>query len=118
MGLSTNISTGIETSNNLAGTSQPIYNGNHSVYNSWQAFPDVDYPIQSISKLQMRSALNYFNVLKKFEDAVEVCTPEIKQYWLSAFEFNRDDEFLIEMAKKLQLTNRQVDFIFEMGATL
>ncbi len=117
MGLSTNISTSIETSN-LAGTSQPNYNGNNSIYNAWQAFPDVDCPIQSISKLQMRSALNYFNVLKRFEDAVEVCTPEIKQYWISAFEFNRDDEFLIGMAKKLQLTNRQLDFIFEMGATL
>jgi hypothetical protein len=117
MGLSTNISTGIETSN-LTGASQQNYNGNNSVYNAWQVFPDVNCPIQSISKLQMRSALNYFNVLKKFEDAVDVCTPEIKQYWLSAFEFNRDDEFLIEMAKRLQLTNRQVDFIFEMGATL
>ncbi len=73
---------------------------------------------QPLTKAQLRGALNYFNVLKRFDEFADKAEPTIKQRWQSANEFNRQDEFINEIAKKLQLTNRQLDFIFEIGITL
>jgi hypothetical protein len=106
-----------ETSN-LTDVSQPIYTGNNSVYNAWQAFPEIEAPILSLSKIQMRKALIYFNVLEQVEEAATHADAETQHSWQSATHFERQDKFLNEIAKKLHLTSKQLDFIFEMGITL
>lgn len=68
--------------------------------------------------MQMRKALIYFDVLTQAEEAAAHSDPETQHSWQSATEFNRQDKFLNKIAKKLQLTDRQLDFIFEMGVTL
>ena len=103
---------------NLTDAAQPIYTGNKSVYNAWQAFPEIEAPILSLSKIQMRKALIYFDVLEQVEAAAAKADAETQHSWQSATHFERQDKFLNEIAKKLHLTDRQLDFIFEMGITL
>jgi|GEM_PF-3344930 len=73
---------------------------------------------QPLTKAQMRGALSCFNMLKQFDEFAENAESAMKEYWQSANAFNREDKFINEMAKKLQLTGRQIDSIFEMGLTL
>jgi len=74
--------------------------------------------ILSISKLQMRKALIYFEVLEQVEEAIAEENQETQDSWYSTRHIQRDDRFLNEVAKKLHFTDRQIDFIFEMGVTL
>jgi hypothetical protein len=83
------------------------------------SFPEVEsVEIQSISKLQLRKSLIYFEVLEQVEEAVAEASQETQDAWYSTKHIRRDDIFLNEVAKKLHFTDRQIDFIFEMGITL
>ncbi len=84
-----------------------------------QRFLEVEVtPIQSISKLQMRRALIYFDVLTQVEEAIANENEETQQSWYSTKDIQRDDKFLNEITKKLHFTDRQIDYIFEIGASL
>jgi hypothetical protein len=72
---------------------------------------------QSISKLQLRKSLIYFEVLEQIEALVENESEEVQSNWYSTKPIQRDDKFLSELAKKLNFSDRQIDFIFEMGTT-
>jgi len=74
--------------------------------------------IQSLSKLQIRKALIYFEVLTQVEEAIAEESQETQDSWYSTRRIQRDDKFLNEIAKKLHFTDRQLDFIFEMGVSL
>lgn len=79
-------------------------------------FPQVEaVEAQSISKLQLRKSLIYFEVLEQVEEAVAEASQETQDNWYSTKHIERDDRFLNEIAKKLHFTDRQIDFIFEMG---
>jgi hypothetical protein len=83
------------------------------------SFPQVEtVEFQSISKLQLRKSLIYFEVLEQVEAAVAETSQETQDNWYSTKPIERDDKFLNEVAKKLHFTDRQIDFIFEMGVTL
>jgi hypothetical protein len=87
--------------------------------NVWQGFTDIELPpFESISKTQMSKALIYFDMLINVDRALENVEPEARQAWQNATEFNREDEFLNRIAKKINISDLQLDFIFEIGATL
>jgi hypothetical protein len=83
------------------------------------SFPQVEaVKVQSISKLQLHKSLIYFEILEQVEKAVAEESQETQDNWYSTKRIQRDDKFLNEVSKKLQFTDRQIDFIFEMGITL
>lgn len=84
-----------------------------------QNLPEIEsLPFEHISKHQMNKALIYFNALTKIENAVTNSSIETQQAWQNAKAFDREDEFLKEIAHKAQLTDLQLDFIFEIGITM
>jgi hypothetical protein len=81
--------------------------------------PEIDLPpFEQISKPQMNKALIYFDALTKVENALANANIETQQAWQNAKKFDREDDFLIEIAKKAQITDLQLDFIFEIGVTM
>ncbi len=96
-----------------------LHENNDHVSAPVQKFPALEtMDIQSISKLQLRKSLIYFEVLAQVEEAIAEEDQETQESWYSTKRIQRDDKFLNEVAKKLHFTDRQIDFIFEMGATL
>lgn len=75
-------------------------------------------PFEAITKQQMHKALIYFDALTKVENALANAEPEVQQAWQNARKFNREDKYLSDLAKKAQITDLQLDFIFEVGATM
>jgi hypothetical protein len=103
----------------LTNSLSQLYEKTESVSTPVQEFPEVEVtPIQSISKLQMRRALIYFDVLTQVEEAIALESEETQQSWYSTKDIQRDDKFLNEITKKLHFTDRQIDYIFEIGASL
>lgn len=83
------------------------------------SLPEIELlPFERISKHQMNKALIYFNALAKIENAVTNSSIETQQAWQNAKAFDREDAFLKEIAHKAQLTDLQLDFIFEIGITM
>jgi hypothetical protein len=106
---------GLDLTNSLA----QLYEKDDYASTPVQKFPELEaVEIQSISKLQMRKALIYFEVLEQVEEAIAEEDQETQDNWYSTRHIQRDDRFLNEVAKKLHFTDRQIDFIFEMGVTL
>ena len=96
-----------------------LYDKDENVSSSMQPLPALEaMEIQSLSKLQMRKALIYFEVLSQVEEAIAHESQETQDSWYSTKRIQRDDIFLNEIAKKLHFTDRQLDFIFEMGVSL
>lgn len=96
-----------------------LHENNDHVSAPVQKFPALEMmDIQSISKLQLRKSLIYFEVLAQVEEAIAEEDQETQESWYSTKRIQRDDKFLNEVAKKLHFTDRQIDFIFEMGITL
>lgn len=86
---------------------------------SLPGLPEFDLlPFEPISKQQMSRALIYFDALTKVENVLAHASEETQQAWQNAKKFNRDDAFLKEIAHKAQLTDLQLDFIFEIGITM
>ncbi len=73
---------------------------------------------KSITNMQFRSALKYFDVLKKFDDELRTADEETKAYFQSTFTYFQEDRFIIEMAQKIDLSQLQLKFLFEVGRTL
>jgi hypothetical protein len=85
----------------------------------WQGLPEVDLqPFDVISKTQMTKALIYFNILTAIDRALENVDAQSRETWQNATEFHRDDAFLKQLAKKINISELQLDFIFEIGATM
>ncbi len=90
-----------------------------SVNDALPNLPELELmPFERISKHQMNKALIYFNALTKFENAIANSSDETQQAWQNAKSFDREDAFLKEIAHKAQLTDLQLDFIFEIGITM
>lgn len=73
---------------------------------------------KSITNMQFRSALKYFEVIKKFDDELQTADEETKAYFQSTFTYFQEDRFIIEMAQKINLSQLQLKFLFEVGRTL
>jgi hypothetical protein len=98
---------------------QPRFDSNESADDVWQFFPPIELPpFDPITKKQFHKALTYFDLLTQVEAVVAKADSEIQSTWQLAAKFNREDKFLKHIAKKLQLTDLQLDFIFEIGITL
>lgn len=103
----------------LADSLSQLYEKNDHFKVPQHSFPQVEVAEnQSLSKLQLRKSLIYFEVLEQVEKAIAEESQEVQDNWYSIKRIARDDKILNEMAKKLHFTDRQVDFIFEMGVTL
>jgi len=90
-----------------------------TVNDTMQNLPEIEsLPFERISKHQMNKALIYFNALTKIENAIANSSNETQQAWQNAKSFDREDAFLKEIAHKAQLTDLQLDFIFEIGITM
>lgn len=90
-----------------------------AVSDTLPGLPELEsLPFERISKHQMNKALIYFNALAKIENAVANASTETQQAWQNAKAFDREDAFLKEIAHKAQLTDLQLDFIFEIGTTM
>lgn len=85
----------------------------------WQGLPDIELPpFDVISKTQMTKALIYFGIMSSIDKALDNVDTESREAWQNATEFNRDDEFLTQLARKIHMSDLQLDFIFEIGATM
>ena len=71
-----------------------------------------------VTNMQFRSALKYFDILKKFETELEIADEETKVYFQSTFSYFQEDKFIKAMAKKINLSELQLKFLFEVGRTL
>jgi hypothetical protein len=92
---------------------------NQPINDSLPSLPELDFlPFEPISKQQMSRALIYFDALTKVETALVNASISTQQAWQNAKKFNREDTFLKEIAHKAQLTDLQLDFIFEIGVTM
>lgn len=92
---------------------------NQTVNETLPNLPEIEtLPFERISKHQMNKALIYFNALTKVENAIANASDETQQAWQNAKTFDREDAFLKEIAHKAQLTDLQLDFIFEIGITM
>lgn len=81
--------------------------------------PELDFlPFEQITNQQMNKALIYFDALTKVEIALANASSATQQAWQNTKRFNREDTFLKEIAYKAQLTDLQLDFIFEIGVTM
>jgi hypothetical protein len=82
-------------------------------------FPEIEVlKMESISRLQLRKALIYYELLEKVEEAVALESEELQKNWYSTKRLQRDDAFLNKIAKKLRYTDVQVDYIFLMATSL
>lgn len=89
---------------------------NQTINESLPSLTELDLlPFEPISKQQMNRALIYFDALAKVETALVNSSIPTQQAWQNAKIFNREDPFLNEIAHKAQLTDLQLDFIFEIG---
>jgi hypothetical protein len=52
------------------------------------------------------------------ENALANASSATQQAWQNTKRFNREDAFLNEIAHKAQLSDLQLDFIFEIGITM
>lgn len=92
---------------------------NKAKNDSLPSLPEIDLPpFEQISKPQMNKALIYFDALTKVENALANASADTQQAWQNAKKFDREDDFLNEIAKKAQITDLQLDFIFEIGVTM
>lgn len=73
---------------------------------------------KSITAFQIRSALNQLNLRSDVEQAVSAGDQDLKDAWAFAPLFNRFNEQVLAMQTALNLTDSQVDEIFDIGATL
>ena len=81
--------------------------------------PEIDLPpFEKISKQQMNKALIYFDALIRVESALANASIASQQAWQNAKEFDREDLFLNEIANIAQISDLQLDFIFEIGISM
>ena len=71
----------------------------------------------SISAYQIRAALNQLNLRDDVEQAVAAGSQDLKDAWAFAPAFNRFNDQVLAMQATLNLTDAQVDEIFDLGAT-
>lgn len=72
----------------------------------------------SISAFQIRAALNQLNLRSQVEAAVAAGDQDLKDAWAFAPKFNRFNAEVLGMQAVLNLTDDQVDAVFDLGATL
>ena len=67
--------------------------------------PEIDLlPFEKISRQQLNKALIYFDALTKVENALANASTDTQRAWQNAKRFNREDEFLNEIAQKADLS--------------
>jgi hypothetical protein len=104
---------------NTTGSLPQLDDNSGNISAPMQNFPVLDVvEMKSLSKLQMRKALIYFEVLSQGEEAIAEESQETQDSWYSTKHVQRDDKFLNEVAKKLHFTDRQLDLIFEIGVSM
>jgi hypothetical protein len=85
---------------------------------------DIDDSLQQISysdsvtKMQFRSALKYFDIIKAFDAALEEADEFTKKHFESTFSFNQADKFIQSTAEVLNLSPLQLKLLFEVAITL
>lgn len=74
--------------------------------------------LQPLSAWQIRKALTQFGLRDAVEQAVSAATIDLQDAWHYASQFKRDDDVLLAAAASLNITDAQLDTMFEVGATL
>lgn len=72
----------------------------------------------SVTSFQIRAALSQLNLRDAVEQTVTAGDQELKDAWAFAPAFNRFNDQVLAMQATLNLTDAQVDEIFDLGATL
>ena len=92
------------------------WDGTQIVVNA-DALRQVKYQ-NSITAFQIRAALNQLNLRNSVEQAVASGDQDLKDAWAFAPKFNRFNAQVLAMQAALNLTDAQVDEVFDLGATL
>ena len=82
-----------------------------------QALRQVKYA-GTVSAFQIRAALNQLNLRDSVEQTVAAGDQDLKDAWAFAPKFNRFNAQVLAMQAALNLTDAQVDEVFDLGATL
>jgi hypothetical protein len=72
----------------------------------------------SITKMQFRDALDYFDIVKKFDDELNRSDSEIKAYFQLTFSYYQEDVFIKLIAKRIYVSQLQLKLLFEVARTL
>lgn len=73
---------------------------------------------ESVTKMQFRAALKYFDIIKAFDAAIEEADEITKNHFKSTFTFTHTDPFIHSTAQVLNLSSLQLRWIFEVAITL
>lgn len=72
----------------------------------------------TVSAFQIRAALNQLNLRDDVEQIVAAGGQNLKDAWAYAPKFNRFNDQVLAMQSALNLTDAQVDELFDLAATL
>ena len=103
----------------LAAIEEPYHqwiNGSEVIIYTGEDMPPA--PIPAISAWQMRKALNATGLRDQIEAAVAGASRDVQDGWATAREFERNHPLIVQMASALDLSDAEVDAVFELGATL
>lgn len=92
------------------------WDGTNIVVNA-EALRQIKYS-ESVSAFQIRAALNQLNLRSQVEAAVAAGNQDLKDAWAFAPKFNRFNMQVLAMQAALNLTDAQVDALFDLAATL
>ena len=82
-----------------------------------QALRQIKYA-GTVSAFQIRAALNQLNLRDSVEQTVAAGDQDLKDAWAFAPKFNRFNAQVLAMQAALNLTDAQVDAVFDLAATL
>jgi hypothetical protein len=71
-----------------------------------------------VTPLQFRLALNTMNLRRLVENAVIYADQDTKDMWEFASEYKRNNQVIINMAKSLNITDEQLDGLFQLASSL
>lgn len=74
--------------------------------------------LKPLSAWQVRKVLNQYGIRETVESAILTADKTTQDAWQYATEFKRDDAVLLAMAQMLNLTDAQLDQMFELGIAL
>lgn len=74
--------------------------------------------LRPVSALQLRSALNQLNLRDSFEQAVTSGNQDLKDVWALAPKFNRFDSQILDIQTASNLTEAEIDKIFDLAKVL
>jgi hypothetical protein len=75
-------------------------------------------PIQDVTDLQFRLALNQIGLRASVETYVAAASQDVKDYWDRATTFRRDHPLVVGAGVALGKTDAEMDALFQLAATL